>query len=101
MRLETAVVAPSIQELADYARRMEEMGYDSIVTPEAGHDPFLPLMIIAEHTQTLRFGTAVAIAFPRSPFAVAQMSWDLQRFSGGRFMLGLSTQVKEIGRAHV
>jgi len=94
VRLETAVVAPSIQELADYARRMEEMGYDSIVTPEAGHDPFLPLMIIAEHTQTLRFGTAVAIAFPRSPFAVAQMSWDLQRFSGGRFMLGLGTQVK-------
>ena len=47
MRLETAVVAPSIQDLADYARRMEEMGYDSIVTPEAGHDPFLPLMVIA------------------------------------------------------
>lgn len=94
MRMETAVVAPSIQALADYARQMEEMGYDSVMTPEAGHDPFLPLMIVAEHTQRLRFGTGVAIAFPRSPFAVAQMAWDLQRYSGGRFMLGLGTQVK-------
>ncbi|MCH7836454.1 MAG: LLM class flavin-dependent oxidoreductase, partial [Chloroflexi bacterium] len=94
MRLETAVVAPTIQALADYARQMEEMGYDSIVTPEAGHDPFLPLMVVAEHTERLKLGTAVAIAFPRSPFAVAQMAWDLQRYSGGRFMLGLGTQVK-------
>jgi probable F420-dependent oxidoreductase len=94
MRLETAVVAPTIQALADYGRTMEEMGYDSIIAPEAGHDPFLPLMILAEHTERLKFGTGVAIAFPRSPFAVAQMAWDLQRYSGGRFILGLGTQVK-------
>jgi probable F420-dependent oxidoreductase len=73
---------------------MEEIGYDSIITPEVGHDPFLPLMIVAEHTQRLKFGTGVAIAFPRSPFAMAQIAWDLQRYSGGRFMLGLGTQVK-------
>ena len=94
MRLETAVMAPTIQELADYGKRMEEMGYDSIVTPEAGRDPFLPLAILAEHTERLKLGTAVAIAFPRSPFVVAQMAWDLQRYSGGRFLLGLGTQVK-------
>jgi len=94
MRLETGVVAPSIDQLAGYVRQLEEIGYDSIVTPEAGHDPFLPLMIIAEHTQRVKFGTAVAIAFPRSPFVTAQLSWDLQRYSGGRFMLGLGTQVK-------
>jgi probable F420-dependent oxidoreductase len=73
---------------------MEEMGYDSIVTPETGRDPFLPLAILAEHTERLKLGTAVAIAFPRSPFVVAQMAWDLQRYSGGRFILGLGTQVK-------
>ncbi|HEU4759215.1 MAG TPA: TIGR03617 family F420-dependent LLM class oxidoreductase [Dehalococcoidia bacterium] len=94
MRVETAIVAPSIQDLAQQARRLEEMGYDSVITPEAGHDPFLPLMIIAEHTQRLKFGTGVAIAFPRSPFVTAQMAWDLQRYSGGRFLLGLGTQVK-------
>jgi probable F420-dependent oxidoreductase len=94
MRLETPLVAPTIQAIGEYARRMEEIGYYSIITPEVGHDPFLPLMIVAEHTQRLKFGTGVAIAFPRSPFAIAQIAWDLQRYSGGRFMLGLGTQVK-------
>ncbi len=94
MKMETTIMAPSIQALAEQARRLEEIGYDSVITPEAGHDPFLPLMIIAEHTQRLRFGTGVAIAFPRSPFVTAQAAWDLQRYSGGRFMLGLGTQVK-------
>lgn len=94
MRVETAIVAPTIPALAEAARRIEEAGYDSVISPEAGHDPFLPLMVIAEHTHRLKFGTGVAIAFPRSPFVTAQMAWDLQRFSGGRFILGLGTQVK-------
>jgi probable F420-dependent oxidoreductase len=94
MRLETHIQAPTIEGLAEYAKGMEAIGFDSIVTPEAGHDPFLPLMVVAEHTQTATFGTAVAIAFPRSPFSVAQIAWDLQRYSGGRFLLGLGTQVK-------
>lgn len=94
MRLETTYMSQTLKDLADYGKRMEEMGYDSIVCPEAGHDPFLPLAILAEHTERIKLGTAVAIAFPRSPFVVAQMAWDLQRFSGGRFVLGLGTQVK-------
>lgn len=94
MKVETTIVAPTIPAIAEAARRLEDAGYDSVVTPEAGHDPFLPLMIIAEHTERLRFGTGVAIAFPRSPMVTAQIAWDLQRFSGGRFMLGLGTQVK-------
>jgi probable F420-dependent oxidoreductase len=94
MKVETAFVAPSIEGYAEGARRMEEAGYDAVVVPEAGHDPFLPLMTIAEHTKKMHFGTAVAIAFPRSPMVTAQIAWDLQRFSGGRFILGLGTQVK-------
>ena len=94
MRVETTIVAPTIPAIAEAAKRVESAGYDSVVTPEAGHDPFLPLMTIAEHTSKLRFGTGVAIAFPRSPFVTAQIAWDLQRFSGSRFMLGLGTQVK-------
>jgi probable F420-dependent oxidoreductase len=94
MKVETALIAPTIQAYAEQARRIEDAGYDSVITPEAGHDPFLPLMVIAEHTTRLKFGTGVAIAFPRSPFVTAQIAWDLQRFSGGRFILGLGTQVK-------
>ena len=94
MKLETTILAHDITGYAQQAKRLEEIGYDVVVTPEAGHDPFLPLMTVAEHTQKVKFGTAVAIAFPRSPMVTAQIAWDLQRFSGGRFILGLGTQVK-------
>ncbi len=86
--------AAPIAGLAAAARQVEELGFDGLTTPETGHDPFLPLMIAAEHTSRIRLGTNVAIAFPRSPMTVAQQAWDLQRFSGGRFLLGLGTQVK-------
>lgn len=83
-----------IGAIAENARRLEALGFDALMMPEAGHDPFLPLMVAAEHTQRVSLGTNVAIAFPRSPMVTAQISWDLQRFSGGRFLLGLGTQVK-------
>ncbi len=85
---------PSIAGIAAAARTIETLGFDGVCTPEAGHDPFLPLMVAAEHTRSISLGTNVAIAFPRSPMVVAQMAWDLQQFSGGRFNLGLGTQVK-------
>ena len=85
---------PSIESISAAARKIEVLGFDGACTPEAGHDPFLPLMVAAEHTRTISLGTNVAIAFPRSPMVVAQLAWDLQQFSGGRFRLGLGTQVK-------
>jgi probable F420-dependent oxidoreductase len=84
----------SIEGIAAAARRAEELGFDGVTTPEAGHDPFLPLAIAAEHTSRVTLGTNVAIAFPRSPMVTAQLAWDLQQLSGGRFRLGLGTQVK-------
>jgi probable F420-dependent oxidoreductase len=85
---------PTITDIAAAARATEALGFDGVCAPEAGHDPFLPLMIAAEHTTKLRLGTNVAIAFPRSPMVTAQLAWDLQQLSGGRFNLGLGTQVK-------
>ena len=89
-----AQAAPTIKDTILAARAMEEVGFDGACTPEAGHDPFLPLMIAAEHTSTLELGTNVAVAFPRSPMSTAMAAWDLQQFSGGRFRIGLGTQVK-------
>ncbi len=83
-----------IAGIAAAARKCEELGYDGVTAPEAGHDAFLPLVIAAEHTQRIKLGTNVAIAFPRSPMVTAQLAWDLQHLSGGRFQLGLGTQVK-------
>lgn len=85
---------PALAEVAAAAREIEELGFDAAMAPEAGQDPFLPLVIAAEHTRRIQLGTNVAIAFPRSPMVVAQTAWDLQRFSKGRFQLGLGTQVK-------
>ncbi|MBI2723877.1 MAG: TIGR03617 family F420-dependent LLM class oxidoreductase [Chloroflexi bacterium] len=93
MKLETGV-SLDMTKTAEDARRAEALGYDGVITPETGRDPFLPLAIAAEHSSTLSLGTAVAIAFPRSPMVTAQLAWDLQKFSNGRFILGLGTQVK-------
>jgi probable F420-dependent oxidoreductase len=95
MRVEATITAPSsIAELREHGRDLEAAGYDTILVPEAGHDPFLPIMTLAEHTSRPALGTGIAIAFPRSPMVTAQIAWDLQRFSGGRFLLGLGSQVR-------
>jgi len=85
---------PSLAALAAAAREAEALGFDGLTTPEAGHDPFIPLAIAAEHTSRVTLGTNVAMCFPRSPMVTAQAAWDLQNLSGGRFTLGLGTQVK-------
>lgn len=81
-------------DLASYASRAESAGVDCIWSHETENDSFLPHPIVAEHTDETRFGTRIATAFTRSPMVLAQMSWDLQRYSKGRFMLGLGPQVK-------
>jgi probable F420-dependent oxidoreductase len=76
------------------SRWAEEIGVAGLWTGENKHDAFLPLAVAAENTSRIQLGTAVAIAFSRSPMVTAQLAWDLQRRSGGRFLLGLGTQVK-------
>jgi probable F420-dependent oxidoreductase len=72
----------------------EDIGYDGAFSFEAKHDPFLPLVVAAEHTRHLRLGTAVAIAFARNPMNLANLGYDLQVVSEGRFLLGLGSQVR-------
>lgn len=76
------------------AQAAEAMGFDAVWSTETIHDPFLPGALVAEHTRRLSYGTAVAIAFARSPATLAYTAWDLAQASGGRFILGLGTQVK-------
>ena len=72
-----------------YARAIEEMGFAALWTAETQHNPFLPLAVAATTTHQLQLGTAIAVAFPRSPTITAMSAWSLQRLSGGRFILGL------------
>jgi probable F420-dependent oxidoreductase len=86
-----------LHEVGALAARAEALGFGAIWTAETRHDPFLPLAVAAEHTHRIHLGTAIAVAFARSPTVVAQTAWDLARRTDGRFILGLGTQV----RAHV
>lgn len=80
--------------VAEHARRAEALGYDGLAVPEAVHDGLLAAGAALAATSRLRVVTAVLVAFPRSPMAVAHAAWDLQEASGGRFALGLGSQVK-------
>ena len=76
------------------AKEFEATGYSGVWIREGGHDPFLPLLLAAEHTSTIELGTAIAVAFARNPMLLANIGWDLQAFSKGRFILGLGSQIK-------
>jgi probable F420-dependent oxidoreductase len=76
------------------AKEAEAAGYDGAWTVETAHDPFLPLLLAAEHTERLELGTSIAVAFARSPMTLANIGWDLQSYSQGRFILGLGSQIK-------
>jgi probable F420-dependent oxidoreductase len=81
-------------DVESHARTAEELGVDCIWSHETAHDAFLPHSTAAAHTEEAMLGTRIATSFTRSPMVLAQMSWDLQAYSDGRFILGLGPQVK-------
>ena len=83
-----------LHQAAASAREAEEAGYSGAWTAETNHDPFLPLLLAAEHTQKIELGTSIAVAFARSPMTLANTAWDLQAYSKGRFVLGLGSQIQ-------
>jgi probable F420-dependent oxidoreductase len=97
MHLDAALLPLDLSAVPEAARAAEALGFSALWTTETQHDPFLSLALVAEHTSRLRLGTAIAVAFARSPGALAYTAWDLAAASQGRFILGLGTQV----RAHV
>ncbi len=94
MKLDVGMLTHDLGSIPDYARRVEALGFDCLWSSETQHDPFLPLAVAATATARLKLGTAIAVAFPRSPMLTAHTAWDLQQASGGRFILGLGSQVK-------
>src|SRR5512140_1425386 len=94
MKLDAALPPVQLKDVSAIAKAAQEIGFDALWTQETQHDPFLPCALIAEHSETLRFGTAIAVSFARSPANLAYTAWDLAQASQGRFILGLGTQVK-------
>jgi len=80
----------SIKQLA---QEHESAGYDGVWTAETSHDPFLPLVLAGEHTESIELGTSIAVAFARNPMTLANTAYDLHAYTG-RFILGLGSQIK-------
>src|SRR5437867_1425565 len=83
-----------LEGVPDHVRRVEALGYDFASCGEQNHDSMLTMTLAAANSQRVELQTSVTIAFPRSPFVLAQEAWDLQHLSKGRFILGLGSQVK-------
>ena len=94
MQIDAALTTTDLGAVPAAAAAIEAAGYDGIFSFEGQHDPFFPLLLAGEHTERVKLTTAVAIAFARNPMTLAQMAYDLQLASHGRFRLGLGTQIK-------
>jgi probable F420-dependent oxidoreductase len=89
-----ASLGADLEAAPEAAARIEREGYGGVWVGEAAHDPFLLCLRAAGGTSTATIGTSVAIAFARTPLTLAAPAFDLARFSQGRFILGLGSQVK-------
>ena len=94
MKLSTNLVVDNLQDIAEPVKKIEAMGFESIYISERKHDPFMQLAVAAVNSEKVKIGPEIALTFPRNPMVLAYTSWDLQRASNGRFVLGLGTQVK-------
>ncbi|MDE0885188.1 MAG: TIGR03617 family F420-dependent LLM class oxidoreductase [Myxococcota bacterium] len=94
MKVDGAILVENPLDAGPAASRLESVGYTGGFTFEGRHDPFLPLTVAAQQTERLELITAIAIAFARNPMTLANIGWDMQLLSGGRFILGLGTQIR-------
>lgn len=88
------MLTSSLGSIGAQALEIEAAGYSGALTAETNHDPFLPHVLAAEHTTDLELLTSIAVAFARNPMTLANLAWDLQTLSHGRFTLGLGSQIK-------
>jgi probable F420-dependent oxidoreductase len=93
MKVEAGLLA-TLEEIPARSRAIEAAGYDGVFTFEGPHDPFLPLALAAEHTESLDLSTAIAVAFARNPMTLAHIGYDLQALARGRIILGLGSQIR-------
>lgn len=78
------------------AEMVEKAGFESCWAAETTNSSFVTAQIAIQATSKIKVGTAITLAFPRSPTITAMEAMDLDELSGGRFMIGLGTQVKRV-----
>jgi len=94
MQVDAYVPSPDVTEMGDLAAAAEDMAFDGLWVTETSHSPYTLMTLTSEATAEIDIGSAIAVAFPRSPMVTAYTAWDLQQLSGGRLSLGLGAQVK-------
>jgi probable F420-dependent oxidoreductase len=94
MKIDASLITRDHLDAGKLAANFESEGYDGVYTFEGPHDPFLPLSIACGNTTTIDLMTSVAIGFARNPMILANLGYDLQLMSKGRFTLGLGSQIK-------
>ncbi len=93
MKVDTGLTH-EFDKIAPQAAELEELGYDGLMTAETSHDPFMPHAIASQSTSRVDLMTAIAVAFARSPMTLANTAHDLNSASGGRFILGIGSQIR-------
>lgn len=93
MKIDVALWVDDLDQVPAAAQTAERLGFSTLWTGDVNHNPLFPLVLAAEHTEKIQLGTSILVAFARSPMDVAYQAWDLARYSRGRFILGLGTQV--------
>jgi len=94
MKIDAAIMVSNPIEAGPAIKQLEDAGYDGAYTFEGAHDPFLPLVSAATQTSNIELITSIAVAFARNPMTLANIGFDLNLISEGRFILGLGSQIK-------
>src|SRR5262245_25545911 len=94
MKVDAGLMITDLSTIPARARELEAAGFDGVISAEIANDPFLPLLLAAEHSSRLELMTSIAVAFARNPMLLAQMGHDLNAYSKGRFILGLGSQIQ-------
>ena len=94
MRIDAVTLGAPLAQTPGLVRDLEQRGYDGWFVGETTHDPLLACVAAGSAAQRMEIGTAITVAFPRSPMHVAYAAHDLQALTGGRFVLGLGSQIK-------
>jgi len=89
-----AILIADLASVPSKIREIESLGYDAAFSAEISNDPFFPLLLAAEHSERVGLTTAISVAFARNPMTVASLAHDLNQYSGGRFSLGLGSQIQ-------
>ena len=94
MKIDAGIMVNNPAEAGPAIKQLEDSGYDGAYSFEGAHDPFLPLVAAATNTSKIELITSIAVAFARNPMTLANIGYDLNLVSQGRFILGLGSQIK-------